>query len=45
MREDRWISSFASEIAMLSILFLLYLVGAAIASVRYLKQFYSKCSC
>jgi len=32
MREDRWISSFASEIVMLSILFLLYLVGAAIAS-------------
>ncbi|KAJ6577439.1 hypothetical protein B0H19DRAFT_1119926 [Mycena capillaripes] len=32
MREDRIISSFASEIVALSILFLLYLVGAAIAT-------------
>ncbi|KAJ6468382.1 hypothetical protein C8R45DRAFT_468588 [Mycena sanguinolenta] len=32
MREDRWIFSFASEILVLSILFLLYLVGAAIAT-------------
>ncbi|KAF7375221.1 hypothetical protein MSAN_00408700 [Mycena sanguinolenta] len=32
MREDRLISSFASEILVLSILFLLYLVGAAIAT-------------
>ncbi|KAJ7116457.1 hypothetical protein C8R44DRAFT_792588 [Mycena epipterygia] len=32
MREDRWVYSFASEILVLSILFLLYLVGAAIAT-------------
>ncbi|KAF7317103.1 hypothetical protein HMN09_00445000 [Mycena chlorophos] len=32
MREDRWIFSFASEILVLCILFLLYLVGAAIAT-------------
>jgi hypothetical protein len=32
MREDRWIFSFAAEILVLSILFLLYLVGAAIAT-------------
>ncbi|KAJ7638127.1 hypothetical protein B0H17DRAFT_1106223 [Mycena rosella] len=32
MREDRWIYSFFSEILVLSALFLLYLVGAAIAT-------------
>ncbi|KAJ7086147.1 hypothetical protein B0H15DRAFT_845568 [Mycena belliarum] len=32
MREDRWIYSFFSEIVVLSILFILYLVGAAIAT-------------
>ncbi|KAJ7056675.1 hypothetical protein C8F01DRAFT_1154537 [Mycena amicta] len=32
MREDRFIFSFAAEIGVLSILFLLYLVGAAIAT-------------
>lgn len=37
MREDRWICLFLSEIVVLSILFLLYLVGAAIATVCCLK--------
>jgi len=32
MREDRWIYTFFSEIVILSILFVLYLVGAAIAT-------------
>ncbi|KAJ7672146.1 hypothetical protein DFH06DRAFT_1175438 [Mycena polygramma] len=32
LREDRWIHTFFSEIVMLSILFVLYLVGAAIAT-------------
>ncbi|KAJ6570118.1 hypothetical protein DFH09DRAFT_422074 [Mycena vulgaris] len=32
LREDRWIYSFFSEIIVLSILFVLYLVGAAIAT-------------
>lgn len=40
MREDRIISSFASEIVVLRILFLLYIVGAAIATVRIPKEFY-----
>lgn len=39
MREDRWIFSFASEILVLSILFVLYLVGAAIATVCHKQQF------
>ncbi|KAK7032811.1 hypothetical protein R3P38DRAFT_3312935 [Favolaschia claudopus] len=32
LREDRWIFSFAAEIVVLCILFVLYLVGAAIAT-------------